>query len=97
MFIINTMVNSGNQLVSASHSLLQDSIYIYIYIYTYITPGALQPCFPLAIYVQETTWKQARAPKDVLGAQVRFNTTITLMWSLVELVGEIMLNLQNHN
>ena len=29
------MVNSGNQLVSASHGLLQD-MYIYIYIYIYI-------------------------------------------------------------
>ena len=36
MFIIKTMVNSGNQLVSASHGLLQDSVYIYIYIYIYI-------------------------------------------------------------
>ena len=40
MFIIKTMVNSGNQLVSASHGLLQDwcliCIYMYIYIYIYI-------------------------------------------------------------
>ena len=35
MFIIQTMVNSGNQLVLASHGLLQD-IYIYIYLYIYI-------------------------------------------------------------
>ena len=49
MFIIKTMVNSANQLVSASHGLLQDSyIYIYIYIYIYM---CVYVCERVCIYV----------------------------------------------
>ena len=41
MFIIKTMVNSGNQLVSASHGLLQDiyiyvCMYVFMYVYIYV-------------------------------------------------------------
>ena len=43
MFIIKTMVNSGNQLVSASHGLLQDSD-VCVYIYTCINIYINQLC-----------------------------------------------------